>query len=140
MKRFHSRILLVVVVFVIAGCSSTQTEHDLGGSAVASFEFVVELTASSVDFESNSGTYWETLSWSDASSQGLEFWVDQHGVAGREEGLQGAGFVIHFQETSSGVILVSRYGANWTELSFGCDARTPCRYLVTESGVRALSS
>ena len=106
--------------------------------AVHDFEFRVEIREKAAVLETVHGTNWIRLSWGSGDDGPLEFWIDESGIATRQEDLVGSQFLIHFRESVAGSKLVSSGGTSWSELVFGCGEPGVCRYMVNENGVQGL--
>ncbi|MFO7610773.1 MAG: hypothetical protein R6X35_16555 [Candidatus Krumholzibacteriia bacterium] len=136
----HAIALLLFLAAAASAFSGAEPAAGPTGSFAPAhhFEFQVEMRANGVVLKAVHGTDWQGLSWAHGDERPLEFWLDESGIAGRQEDLSGARFLIHFRQTAAGATMVSSAGTHWRELGFGCGDAGACRYMVNETGVKGL--
>ncbi len=134
----------IILLLSLVSVSSASFGGGLGETAAAAvmpahdFEFRVEIRENAVVFQTVHGTKWKGLSWAIGDDGPMEFWLDESGIASRQEDLDGSHFLIHFRESESGAKMVSSGGTSWRELGFGCGEYGVCKYMVNENGVKGL--
>lgn len=113
-----------------------ERERERAASAVLPFEIVVELTADGASIESRSGTNWQSVAWTCADQAPCTFYLGIDGIAGEASNISAQGFCFEVEKSANGVKLERVRRVNWKSLSYDCAGGQPCRFVVTESGVR----
>ena len=93
-------IVLLLSLMAVSSGSSGGESGDVTANAISSvhdFEFRVEMREKNVVFETVHGTKWKVLSWAIGDDGPMEFWLDESGIASRQEDLRGSQFLIHFR-------------------------------------------
>ncbi len=145
MRLFHSISSALVISLTLLGCAGAlreseeerEREHarERAKTAIEPFELVVELTAEGAKLESRAGTKWQTVTWSCAEGEPCSFYLGVDGISGAASNITAEGFCFEVEKTASGAKLEAIRRVAWKELSYDCGAATPCRFVVTESGV-----